>query len=105
MQNDRNILPKKGSYFYPSWPEEGLSQRENRTAHASWAQLRPSNLLEGLGVCQVILHSLPASPQMTGEWTRPQGGLRVITLAELLLSSDCVTGTENPEKENKRLTK
>lgn len=105
MQNDRNILPKKGSYFYPSWPEEGLSQRENRTAHASWAQLRPSNLLEGLGFCQVILHSLPASPQMTGEWTRLQGGLRVITLATLLLSSDHVMGTENPEKENKRLTK
>lgn len=66
--NDRNILPKKGSYFYLSWTEERLSQRLDRTAHTSRTRPRASNLLlEGLAFCQVTLSRPPASAQMTGE--------------------------------------
>lgn len=99
------FYPRRALIFIPLGLKKGSARERTELLMRHGLSLRPSNLLEGLGVCQVILHSLPASPQMTGEWTRPQGGLRVITLAELLLSSDCVTGTENPEKENKRLTK
>lgn len=88
---------RKVSDCYPFW--SGIRVHLKSRQIWLWAQLRASNLQEAwVCVCVCVCFKIrsvgtarPVSAQMTGERSRPQGGLNVIALAGPLQSSDSLT--------------
>lgn len=100
---------RKVSDCYPFW--SGIRVHLKSRQIWSWAQLRASNLQEAW-VCVCVCFKIrsvgtarPVSAQMTGEWSRPQGGLNVMALAEPLQSSDSLTRHRAAQQPRKKKIK